>query len=117
MQMKPILVAKWRIDEDPMADQPSSVKWSDGAPAEYEDYLENVSGTHSWLPDEDGIELLMFPDVVADVSFDAVARTWIIRGVGPRTFALDVTDPVASDDQIVAALHLRRIVYKARIHR
>lgn len=115
--MNEVLIARWNIDQDAMVDPPSEVRWSNGAPATYQDYLVHVDDTHAWVPNATGIELHMFPSLVGDVTYDSASKTWVIRGVSSGSLALDVTDPDASDDQIIAALYMRPVVYRAQIHR
>jgi hypothetical protein len=93
------------------------VRWSDGSPATVDDYLIHVLDTHICMSRSDGIELHMFPDVIADVRYDDFARTWVIGGIGVTPAALGLTDPNAPDVQIVAELYTYPIVYRARIHR
>jgi hypothetical protein len=111
------LIAKWMIDQDASIDPPRVVRWADGSPATHIDYLTHMVDTHTCISGINGIELHMFPDVMADVRYDDFARTWVISGVGVTPAALDLTDPNAPDEQIIAELYTYPIVYRARIHR
>lgn len=51
------------------------------------------------------------------VRYDQIARTWAVSGEGVEPFGLDLTDPRAKDDQIIAELSTYPIVYRTRIHR
>jgi len=63
------------------------------------------------------IERHIFPEVVADVRYDAAIGTWAISGQGIKPASLDVKDPNASDDQIQEELYTLQMIYRARIHR
>jgi hypothetical protein len=41
------LIAKWKPDEEPAYDEPSTVVWSDGTPATTDDYRAHCLDTHS----------------------------------------------------------------------
>jgi hypothetical protein len=116
--MSTALIAKWTTNQDPSIEQPSSVCWEDGSPATHDDYLRHVPDTHMLVGDcEDGMEVRMFPGIVADVRYDHSAQTWAVGGVGVTPAALDLTDPNAPDDQIIAALYTLPIVYRSNICR
>jgi hypothetical protein len=66
---------------------------------------------------EDGMEVRMFPAIVADVRYDHFAQTWAIGGDGVVPYPLDLTDPDAPDDQIMAALYTLPMVYRSNICR
>ena len=74
-------------------------------------------GTHSWLEESNGMELHMFLDIVAEVRYDHHVQRWHLTGDGITPVTLSLTDPRAPDDQIVAELYTRPIVYQARIYR
>lgn len=107
------LIAEWAFDQDPSADPPNAVRWANGSPATYNDYLTHMVDTHTWV----GGELRMFPDIIADVNYNHSARVWVVSGDGITSVALDLTDPHAPDDQIIAELYTCPIVFRARIHR
>ena len=100
-----MLIAEWTLSQDPSIAPPHKVLWSDGSPATHDDYLAHLVGTHRWIDSTDGMELHIFPDIVADVRYNDFARTWVISGVEFTSAALDLTDPKATDDQIRAELY------------
>src|SRR6266478_1538277 len=107
-----VLIAKWTPGQDFSADRPYTVVWGDGRPATYEDYLAHMVGTHSWLEGSNGMELYMFSDIVAEVRYDHHVQRWHVSGIGVTPATLDLTDPNAPDDQIVAELYTHPIVYQ-----
>jgi hypothetical protein len=112
------LIAKWNRNQDPSMERPSSVRWEDGTRATHDDYLQHMLDTHTLVGDcEDGVEVRMFPGVVAEVRYDHSAQTWTVGGGGVTPFALDLTDPNAPDDQIMAALYTLPMVYHSNIYR
>jgi hypothetical protein len=112
-----VLIAKWRVDQDSSVDLPYTLIWSDGSPATLADFHEHKIDTHSddYMPN--GIEMRMYPDICADVRYDAAAGSWAVYGVTPTSISLDLPDPAASDHQIEAQLSTLPTVYKARIWR
>ena len=94
------------------------MRWADGTPATHNDYLKHRLDTHTFVGDgENGMELRMFPGIVADVLYDSSALTWTVSGVDVRSSALDLTDPTAPDDRIIAALYALPVVYRSNIIR
>ena len=61
--------------------------------------------THTCVGGINGIELHMFPDVIADVRYDHYARAWVVDGDGVTPATLDLTEPTAPDDRIIAELY------------
>jgi hypothetical protein len=59
----------------------------------------------------------MFPEIVAEVTFDRDAKDWIVRGPGVTTVCLELNDPNAKDDEIMAALYTFPVVYRANVVR
>jgi hypothetical protein len=113
----PTLVAKWTWEQDSAVDPPASVKWGDGRPATLDDYVGHTGDTHVLVESTDGLECRIFPDIVADVRYDAFARTWFVTGAGVETMSLDLSDLNATDHEITAALYELPTVYRAVIHR
>jgi hypothetical protein len=111
------LIAEWTIDQDPSIDPPRTVRWANGRPATYNDYLTHMVGTHTWVRGINRMELRMFPNIIADVHYNHSARTWVISGVDITPAALGLTDAEAPDDQIIVELYTCPIVYRARIYR
>lgn len=111
------LIARWPT-EDAMLESPSVVRWEDGSPATLEDYHKHLVDTHTWVLDSrGGIEQRIFPDIVADVRYDPLAGVWGLSGQSVQPAALSLTDPNATDEQIVAELYTFPLTYCARIHR
>jgi hypothetical protein len=112
------LIAKWKPKLEPAHDEPSSVVWEDGTAATLNDYRTHELDTHSLhASDDGGTECHMFPDIVAEVTFDRDARDWVVRGPGFATVGLELNDPHAKDEQIIAELYTFPIVYRANIIR
>jgi hypothetical protein len=111
------LIAKWKPEQDCSIELPHTVYWSDGSPATSEDYLEHILDTRTVSNGIGGVELRMFPNVIANVRFELHARQWVISGDGVKPAALGITDRSASDDSILAELATWPIVYRVRIHR
>ncbi len=112
-----LLIARWSHSQDLTTDRPHQITWANGVAATYQEYLDYTTDTHTWISGPNGMELHIFPRIVADVRYDRIAGTWVVEGVGPACVALDVIDPSASDDEIIAAVHTLVVVYKARVHR
>jgi hypothetical protein len=112
------LIATWTQHQD-AGEMPTSVKWEDGTPATLDDYERHQLDTRSFHPiDDGGRECHMWPDIVADVTFDATVQDWVMRGQDVNPAALDVKNPKAPDCEIYAALiTFPPVVYKVRIIR
>jgi hypothetical protein len=111
------LIAKWRPEQDCSIELPYTVYWSDGSPATSEDYLGHILDTHTVSNGVGGVDLRMFPNIVANVHYELLTRQWVISGDGVQPAALDITDRSAPDDSILAELATWPIVYRARICR
>jgi hypothetical protein len=112
------LIAMWSHGQEPGIDEPSSVVWEDGSPASIADYRTHEIDTRIYCSDDDGeAQCHMFPDVIADVSFERDVWDWVVRGQGVITAALDVKNPKALDGDIYGALINLPTLYKARIIR
>jgi len=112
------LIAKWATHEGATLEPPHLVQWEDGTPATQDDYRKHLADTHTWIiKSPSGIERRIFPDIIADVRYDAVGGTWAIGGQGVEPAALSLTNPDATDDQIVEELYAFPIIYRAQIHR
>lgn len=112
------LIATWLPDQDTCDDDPHSVRWEDGSVATVADYIEHSVGTNMWFDNSDGSqELHMLPEVVADVTYDRLAGHWSLSGPGVCPNTLNLSDPHAKDDEIIAELFTFPIVYRARIRR
>ena len=112
------LIAKWKPELEPAYDEPSSVVWEDGTPATLNDYRTHELDTHSLhATDNGGMECHMFPEIVAEVAFDQDVRDWVVRGPGVVTFGLELHDPNAKDEQIIAELYTFPLIFRANIVR
>jgi hypothetical protein len=111
------LIARWKPEQDWSVDLPYTVYWSNGSPATSEDYLTHLLDTHTFSSGTDGIKLHMFPGIVANVHFDWTSRAWVVSGAGVKPAVLNISDPSATDDSILAELYTWPIVYSTRIHR
>jgi hypothetical protein len=112
------LIGKWSDGQEPGTEEPSSVVWEDGSLATLADFRTHELDTRTLYSNDDGeTECHMFPDIVADVSFEENVRDWVVRGHGVIPAALDVKNPQALDGDIYAALITLPTVYKARIVR
>jgi hypothetical protein len=113
------LIAKWSRGQEPGIEEPSSVVWEDGSPATMADYRTHELDTRISYPNDDGeTQFHMFPDVIADVSFEQDVQDWVMRGQGVISAALDLKNPKAPDADIYAALiTFPTVLYKARIIR
>jgi hypothetical protein len=113
------LIARWNRGRESGTEAPSSVVWEDGSPATLADYRTHEVDTRILYSNEDGeTECHMWPEIVADVSFDQNVQDWVMRGKDVIPAALDVKNPNALDCDIYAALiTFPTVVYKVRIIR
>ena len=99
-------------------EEPHFVKWSDGRAATVDDYRRHQLDTHTFRVDGSNLlERHIFPDIVAEVTFDRDAKDWVVRGPGIATVGLELNNPNAKDDEIMAELYTFPIVYRAKILR
>jgi hypothetical protein len=113
-----ILIASWAREQDQSVEDPQHVRWHDGGPATLNDYHQHKLDTHKIINDGNGtVELHMFTNIVADVSYDASIKAWTVTGRGVIPATLDITDPQAKDAEIQAELYTFPIVYRAVIKR
>jgi hypothetical protein len=112
------LIAKWKPDLDPAYDEPSSVVWDDGTPATLTDYRTHELDTHRLYVSEGGdTERHMFPDIVAEITYEPNVRDWVMRGQDVNTAALELHDPNATDVEILAEVFTFPTVYRHRVIR
>jgi hypothetical protein len=112
------LIAKWKPQLEPAYDEPSSVFWEDGTAATVNDYRTHELDTHSLhASDDGGTECHMFPEIVAEVTFDRDVRDWVVRVPDVAAFGLELNNPCAKDEQIIAGLYTFPVVYSANIIR
>ena len=110
------IVARWREDQDFSMESPAEVKWGDGSAATLEAFENHRLDTHTFLDKGEWIEQHIFPDIVAEIYFDQTGF-WRLRGRGVITQRMELTDPNAKDDEVIAELSTYNIVYRARILR
>jgi hypothetical protein len=112
------LIATWTKVQDVGMELPSSLKWDNGTPATLDDYERHQLGTHSLHGSDDGgMECHMFPDIVADVTFEANVHDWVMSGQDVNPAALGLNDPAATDEAILAEILTFPTVYRHRITR
>jgi hypothetical protein len=112
------LIAEWTTSQDTSVEHPRSVRWEDGRTATLDDYIKHSVDTHVFCEDyPDRIELHMFPDIVADVTYDKFAGSWVVKDAGFGGWSLDIADPEAKYDELIAAVATFPVVYRARIRR
>jgi hypothetical protein len=112
------LTARWQKDQDTTMEEPRWIGWGDGTAATLDDYRKHQLDTHTLrFDDPDYIQLDMYPDFVAEVTFDRNARDWVVTAPGIATVGLELNDPHAKDEQIIAELYTFPIVYRANIIR
>jgi hypothetical protein len=97
---------------------PHLIQWEDGTPATHDDYRKYLDDTHTWaVKSPSMVERRIFPDIVADVRYDALAGVWAISGQGIDPVLLTLKNPNATDAQILEELYTLPTIYRARIHR
>jgi hypothetical protein len=112
------LTAVWEHSQDISMERPRSIHWGDGSPATLDAYIEHSIDTRVLREDHpDRIELHIYPDVVGDVTYDVFSGSWVVKDAGLGGWSLDITDPGAKDDQLIAALSALPVVYRAHIRR
>jgi hypothetical protein len=113
----PTLIAHWAREKDPSTEQPTSIQWSDSSPATIHDFFRHCTDTYDFEDTADGPVQRIYPEIVADVRYDAAAGTWFVTGHGIETVSLDLANYDASDHDITASLHDLPRLYRAVIHR
>jgi hypothetical protein len=112
------LIARWTKHQDASMEEPQSVRWANDTPAIVDDFQRHQLDTHCLRIDEQGqLVQHFFPEIVAEVTFDQDVRDWVVRGPGVTTVGLELNDPNANDEQIIAELYTFPTVYRANIVR
>lgn len=111
------LIARFKPDSDLVYDRPLEIRWDDGRPASLETYRQHRADTRALIQTPDGVELRMYPGLVAEVRFDGYWLGWFVTPSGGEPISLDLRRPNATDLDIRAALFRLPVVYQARIHR
>lgn len=112
-----VLIAKWNLKQDPSIDMPIRVFWADGRPATHQDFLTHRLDTHEIVITSKGIEMRIYPNLIADVRFDYYAGTWFVVPPDEQPVSLDLPNIRATDEEITAALYQLPRVYRSVIHR
>jgi hypothetical protein len=112
------LIAEWHHSQDISTEQPCSIRWGNGRRATLDTYIEHSLDTRV-LRENAGeqVELHMFPDVVADVTYDEFAGSWVVKDGGFGGWSLEIADRAAKDHELIAALSTFPVVYRATILR
>lgn len=112
------LIARWKVAKDIYFTPPDRVRWDDGSPATVDEYWAHELDTQECIQgDKGGLEMRIYPEIIADVEFNPSLGAWVADGPGVASSALEESDPDASDDFILAALCRLPIYYRARVHR
>jgi hypothetical protein len=112
------LIAKFDPNQRPLREFPRSLRWEDGTLASNEDYQSHILDTYAITGDvKKGMEIQMFPNILADISFDSGQGAWVMSGHAVIPLTLDLRNPNAPDDQIISKLSPRLVRYRAIIHR
>lgn len=112
-----VLIARWNIEQDCSLDVPHTLGWSDGHPATLDDYVTHHSATREYRVDRRGVELRLYPAIVAVLQYDATLGRWCISGNGVRSTVLNVRDRNESDDTLLAEISTWTTLYRVRICR
>jgi hypothetical protein len=110
------LVAKWTRTRDPLKDKPIRVTWADGRLATQQDYINHREDTRELVATSTGVELRMYPDLVADVRYDYYTGVWFVVAPGEEPISLGLLYN-ATDEQIRAELSQFPRIYRPKIHR
>jgi hypothetical protein len=109
------LIVKWKPELEPAYDEPSSVVWDNGTRATLNDWRAHELDTHCLhASDDGGMERHVFPEIVADVTFDTDVQDWVLSGRDVNPAALRLHDPAATDGQILAEVFTLPTVYRHR---
>ena len=113
-----MLTAVWTGSQDPHLEEPKELYWSSGRAATLTDYRRHEQDTHVTF-DELPVRTVkhMLPGIRAEVRFDDVKGTWVLRCAGYATIRLKLTDPQASDNEIQVEIHPLPTVFKVRVIR
>jgi hypothetical protein len=115
--MKALIATWFNPDHDNMG-LPHELRWSDGTRASMNDFYANLDSTFRWkFLSPICVEKHCFPDLIATVEYDEVARRWVVTGENIEPFGLLVDDPNATDEEIDSEMFAGEIVYRFRIVR
>ena len=111
------LTVRFDEDQDLVYGIPDDIRWNDGRPGTREDYARHRADTRALVRTAEGVELRLYPDVTADVRFDAFSRLWFVVPEGHEPISLDLRRPDATNLDLRAALYRLPVVYAVRIYR
>jgi hypothetical protein len=110
------LIAEWSATQDAAVDMPIRVIWENGRRATSRDYIRHQRDTHELVVTTAGVEMRMYPGLVADVRYDYYTGVWWVVPPGEEPVALALLYE-ATNEEIVADLARLPRVYRAVIHR
>jgi hypothetical protein len=112
------LTVTWEGGVDSALNDPNFLIWEDGRQGTLSEYDEHYWDTRSCSWNESGNDQMhLFTDIVATVKYDRVSGAWAVNGTGVTPAGLYLTDPLATDHQILMALYTLPIVYRPKIVR
>jgi hypothetical protein len=109
------LVIFWGKDEPNLQD-PQTIKWEDGTPATLEDYYAHSTDTCVEHLTDEGFFSVYDPSMIARTRWDFDEGHWVCEAPDEEII-LDITDPLASDEDIRSELRNYRVMYKTTIER
>jgi len=113
-----LLIATWNQFQDSATEDPEAVRWyNETKPASIHDYHTHQLDTQWFVHFEDRTELHIDTEVTGTVLFNIEAGVWQVRGENFQTFLLNLGDPFAPDDQIIAELWTFPTSYRCEIVR
>ena len=73
-----ILIARFSPGQRPLKEFPHSIRWENGTLATKDDFEAHILDTYAITGDvKKGMEIQMFPNIVADVRFDTRRAAWV----------------------------------------
>ncbi len=112
------LTATWKVGRDPSVDTPDSIKWEDGRWGTVTELHAHNRDTYLLThPDDGTTQMVIYPEIVAEVSYCDFGCCWGLKGDGVGTAALSLRDPNATDQQIYSALYALPMKYRVNIKR
>ena len=112
------LTASWKNGNHPSSDAPTSIRWEDGRRGTPADLRAHNRDTYCMTHFDDGTtQMVIYPEIVAEVSYCEFGGCWGLNGDGVETAALHLTDRNATDQQIYSALYSLPTKYRAVIQR
>ncbi len=108
----------WERGVDSALNDPNFFLWEDGRQGTLSEYYEHYWDTRflSWSGSGRD-QMHIFTDIVATVKYDNISGVWAVNGGGVTPAGLYLTDPMATDHQILMAMYTLLIVYRPKIVR